>query len=116
MFSPSLASAISTAVPTANLTRYGWVANFGSEYWFPRPLDAGEAEDTPPLVILGGFRTLVDGAELYIADDSTVNPVISEALKGFLPKVFPGKYVEGREPEMEWVGDLRFVYEYSMLT
>ena len=97
------AIALRAAVPTANLSRYGWVANFGNEYWFPRPLSEGEDQDTPPLIILGGFRIIVPGMEMYNVDDASVNPVISEALKGFLPKVFPGKYVEGREPEMEWV-------------
>ena len=70
----------------------------------------------PPLVILGVYRTLVDRAELYVADDSTMNPVISKALKEFPPELFPDKYVEGRDPEIEWVSDLRFVYDYSSLT
>ena len=95
--------AVRAAVPTSNLTRFGWVANFGNEYWFPRPLAEGESEDTPPLVVLGGFRVIVPGMEMYTVDDASVNPVISEALRGFLPTVFPGKYEVGKEPEMEWV-------------
>ena len=54
-------------------------------------------------MILGGGRDASGGFEFYNADDSTVNSAVGDTLRRFLPAVFPGKYEEGREPEMEWV-------------
>jgi hypothetical protein len=85
-----------------DLSRSGWGGNEGFEYWFPRPV-ANPATDKP-LVILGGGREAVSPKfELYIEDDSVVNEDIGQALRNFLPSVFPGKFEKRREPEMEWV-------------
>ena len=93
--------ALRAAVPLENLTKSGWGGNEGFEYWFPRPLEPNEAH---PLVILGGGReSSKPGFELYTVDDSNVNPQVGDTLRKFLPAVFPGKYEDGREPEMEWV-------------
>ena len=89
------------AAPPDVLTKAAWSANEDFEYWFPRPAKAGDAA---PLVILGGGReTAVPQYELYEADDSVCSERVSGALRRFLPCVFPGKFEEGREPEVEWV-------------
>jgi glycine/D-amino acid oxidase-like deaminating enzyme len=91
-----------------DLSRSGWGGNEGFEYWFPRPV-ADPATDKP-LVILGGGREAVSPKfELYVEDDSAVNQDIGQALRNFLPSVFPGKFQKGREPEMEWVSYFRTV-------
>ncbi|RPD57280.1 FAD dependent oxidoreductase [Lentinus tigrinus ALCF2SS1-7] len=94
--------ALRSAAPLAEITKSSWDGNEGFEYWFPRPL-AGE--ETEPLVILGGGRESTRPKfELYTVDDASVNPVVGETLRKFLPAAFPGKYEPGREPEMEWTG------------
>lgn len=80
----------------------GWIANRGCEYWFPRLLRPGEET---PLVILGGGREASGPQfELYVDDDSSINPVVGKELRKFLPAVFEGKPEHGNEPEMEWTG------------
>ncbi|ELU45034.1 DAO domain-containing protein [Rhizoctonia solani AG-1 IA] len=77
----------------------GWGGNEGYEYWFARP---SHNADEKALVILGGGReTAVPNHEYNIADDSSVNPVVSKSLRKFLPHLYPGDFEE-REPEMEW--------------
>ncbi|ETW78513.1 hypothetical protein HETIRDRAFT_459844 [Heterobasidion irregulare TC 32-1] len=96
--------AIRANATAAELTTSGWTGNEGFEYWFPRPLKA-EDKDRHPLVILGGGReNSKDRFEIDETDDSVVNEDVGKALRGFLPGVFPGKFAEGREPEMEWTG------------
>ncbi|KAI0041825.1 FAD dependent oxidoreductase [Auriscalpium vulgare] len=87
----------------APLSRSGFVANLGHEYWLPRPVRDRNAE-ARPLVILGGGREVLPGKEMGEADDSVLNDVVSGVLRTFLPRVFPGKFEVGREPEMEWTG------------
>ncbi|CAE6420354.1 unnamed protein product [Rhizoctonia solani] len=77
----------------------GWGGNEGYEYWFARP---PHNADEKTLVILGGGReTAVPNHEYNVADDSTVNPVVSQSLRKFLPHLYPGDFEES-EPEMEW--------------
>jgi hypothetical protein len=84
------------------LTRTGWGVKEGFEYWFPRPV-TNPATDNP-LVILGGGREFANPQfEVYMEDDSVVNEDVGCALRQFLPSILPGKFEEGREPEMEWV-------------
>ncbi|KAI1787022.1 FAD dependent oxidoreductase [Ganoderma leucocontextum] len=97
--------ALRAAVSSGEITRTGWGGNEGFEYWFPRPVS--NASDNP-LVILGGGRESATKYELYNVDDSTVSPAVGDTLRKFLPAVFPGKYEEGREPEMEWTGIMGF--------
>lgn len=92
--------ALRASVPLTQLTRSGWGGNEGFEYWFPRPVDS---EADKPLVILGGGREVTLGFQIGQDDDSVLDDNVGKALRGFLPGVFPGKYEEGREPEMEWV-------------
>ncbi|EIW59961.1 FAD dependent oxidoreductase [Trametes versicolor FP-101664 SS1] len=101
---PSRGQIIATraAVPSSVLTTSAYTGNVGFEYWFPRPVEAGQEK---PLVILGGGREATKPKfELYVADDSVVNPGVGEALRKFLPVVFPGKYEADQKPEMEWTG------------
>ena len=56
-----------------------------------------------PLVILGGGREATRNYQIGQADDSVLDPVVGDALRRFLPAMFPSKYEEKREPEMEWV-------------
>ncbi|THG96318.1 hypothetical protein EW026_g5490 [Hermanssonia centrifuga] len=107
--------AIRAAAPLSEVTKVGWSGNEGFEYWFPRPLthpsisDHSEGDDQRPVVILGGGReAMMPSYELYEADDSTVDKKVGEAMRKFLPAVFPGKYEIGREPEMEWTGIMGF--------
>ncbi|KAJ6558006.1 FAD dependent oxidoreductase [Mycena capillaripes] len=79
----------------------------GGGYWFPRlwPLD-NQDNDPRPLVILGGMRDAVGPPfETHITDDSTLNADVGEALRAFLPGMFPGgdKTAEV-EVEAEWTG------------
>ncbi|TFY67270.1 hypothetical protein EVJ58_g1719 [Rhodofomes roseus] len=94
--------ALRAAAPLDSISRHAWTGNEGFEYWFPRPLEEGQEH---PLVIIGGGReATLPKYELYVADDSAINPKAGAALRKFLPTLFPGKYEEGREPEMEWTG------------
>ena len=94
--------------------RAGWGANDGFEYWFPRPIavDGPETEPEKPLVILGGGREVTKPKfELYETDDGSVNPLVYNALRAFLPVVFPGGMYdkEGKlEPEWHWTGVMGF--------
>jgi hypothetical protein len=90
------------AVPLEELTTTAWSANEGFEYWFPRP-KKDDDNDEKPLVIIGGGREIPDDHELYLTDDSILNPEIAIGLRKFLPAVFPGKFEQSEEPEMEWV-------------
>jgi hypothetical protein len=100
--------ALRSNASASELTKVGWVANQGWEYWFPRPVkqcldNEGEKEGNP-LVILGGGREVERSKfGLCACDDSVLNEDVGRALRKFLPGLFPGKYKEGREPEMEWV-------------
>ncbi|KAI0316142.1 FAD dependent oxidoreductase-domain-containing protein [Amylostereum chailletii] len=71
----------------AALGTSGFAANEGFEYWFPRPV--ADPTKERPLVIVGGGREAAEAPD-------------------FLPGVFPGKYAEGAEPEMEWTGIMGF--------
>ncbi|KAJ7066125.1 FAD dependent oxidoreductase [Mycena amicta] len=91
------------AVPASQLFTCSWDANTGFEYWFARP------SESSPLVILGGGRTAQKpDFEFGQSDDSVLNPHVATALRRFLPAVYPGKFVEGQEPEMEWTGIMGF--------
>ena len=100
--------AIRANADLASLTKSGWAANDGFEYWFPRPVSGLDKTRVGavdyPLVILGGGREMSSPRfETYEEDDGAVNEDIGRALRRFLPHVFPEKFEQGREPEMEWV-------------
>lgn len=89
------------AVSANALPRTAFGANEGFEYWFPRP--ARDSQERP-LAILGGGREIASPQyELYVTDNSVVNEAIGRDMRRFLPAVFPGKFEDGCEPEMEWV-------------
>ncbi|KAG9224333.1 hypothetical protein CCMSSC00406_0004832 [Pleurotus cornucopiae] len=92
--------AIRADAPTSKLSKASWDGNEGFEYWFPRPVSTDET----PLVILGGGREAGSKFEYYETDDSSVSEVVGQALRGFLPSVFPKLYTRGKDPEMEWTG------------
>ena len=94
------AISIRAAVPTRELTLSSFTADFGMEYWFVRP---GSAPDERPLVILGGARHAEGGSRGATTDDSVIDTAVGKRLREFLPEVFPGKFENGAEPEMEWV-------------
>ncbi|CCL99502.1 uncharacterized protein FIBRA_01520 [Fibroporia radiculosa] len=107
---PTRGQIIATRANTTTevLSRSSFSGNEGFEYWFPRPIKESDVSGYP-LVILGGGREAATPAyELYVADDSAVSADVSDVLRKFLPAVFPGKYEEGHEPEMEWTGIMGF--------
>ncbi|KAJ7802216.1 FAD dependent oxidoreductase [Mycena olivaceomarginata] len=92
--------ALRAAAPLSALTTASWAGDEG--YWFPRPLAKNE---TTPLVILGGKRTAAGPPfETDVTDDGVVDSRVGAALRGLLPKLFPGLFAPGREPEAEWTG------------
>ncbi|KAI0297829.1 FAD dependent oxidoreductase [Multifurca ochricompacta] len=97
--------AIRAAVPARELTLSGFTADHGMDYWFVRP---GSAPDERPLVILGGERLVEGSARGATTDDSVLDTVVGRRLRAFLPGVFPGKFENGSEPEMEWTGIMGF--------
>ncbi|KAJ7024860.1 FAD dependent oxidoreductase [Mycena alexandri] len=99
--------ALRASVPGDESFKCSWDGNEGFEYWFPRPIAAGD-EAKPPLIILGGGREDDPDFEYYQADDSVVNPIVGRSLRRFLPSVFPGQFEKDREPELEWTGIMAF--------
>jgi len=99
------AISIRAAVPMHELTLSGFTANYGLEYWFVRP---GAAVDERPLVILGGARLTEGSSRSATTDDSVLDAAVGRRLWEFLPELFPGKFEEGAEPEMEWTGIMGF--------
>ncbi|THU94716.1 FAD dependent oxidoreductase [Dendrothele bispora CBS 962.96] len=98
--------ALRAARPLQDLTKKAWYANEGFEYWFPRPMKLGEEF---PLCILGGGRSAAGPTfEWFESDDGMYNEDAGKALRACLPDLFPGRYEEGREPEMEWTGIMGF--------
>lgn len=87
------------------LDHSGFIGNDGFEYWFPRPHNPNSSSENE-LIILGGGREAAQGKgyEFYEVDDSVVNTDVGKVLRSFLPVVFPGKFENNAEPEMEWVG------------
>ncbi|KAG8810044.1 hypothetical protein FRC17_003124, partial [Serendipita sp. 399] len=110
----------------SGLSRSGWSANEGFEYWFPRPhpqIRSSNLHDLPsssglepngggdpnnalrrPLIILGGARETMMGRGygMYETDDSKLDPEASRSLRPFLGHVFPGKFppgVDSGDPE-----------------
>lgn len=97
------------------LTPSGFTANEGFEYWFPRP-PASKEEEERPLVVLGGGREVERRLAFALGetDDGVLDGEVGRVLREFLPGVFPGRYAEGAEPEMEWVRlpvPLPFLYD-----
>lgn len=71
-----------------------------------RPVHGSPDDSENAVVILGGGRDNDENAtELGVADDTTLNPRISESLRTILPKAFPQFFDEDTEPEIEWVCD-----------
>jgi hypothetical protein len=99
----------------------GWVNSWnggggGWEYWFPRYQDSDLKN---PLIILGGARQRSGGRlETWVADDSELNPLVSRALREFLPGFLPGQFVDAGADsdawEMEWVCELFFPGFFSL--
>ena len=89
------------------LKKHAWQANWGFEYWFPRPEETGEDEEyKPPLVMLGGGRdTAGHKLDQFTVDDSVLNGQVRKTLKDFLPGLYneTGLFEEGKDAEMEWV-------------
>lgn len=97
--------------PFCSIPLFRLTGNEGFEYWFPRPHPppSSAREDKHrhhcPLIILGGAReTLKEkGYGMYETDDGDLDPEVSEALRMFLPAVFPGKFGTNGTVEVEWV-------------
>ncbi|KAF7307836.1 Gamma-glutamylputrescine oxidoreductase [Mycena kentingensis (nom. inval.)] len=100
------------AVRASELFTCSWDGNTGFEYWFPRPTAAGassDAEKPRPLIILGGGREAeAPRFEFGVTDDSSLGEHAGRVLRNFLPAVYPGKFEQETEPEMEWTGIMGF--------
>ncbi|KAJ3102611.1 hypothetical protein HDU97_000395 [Phlyctochytrium planicorne] len=68
-------------------------ANHGYEYMSTR--DDGR-------IALGGMRNIVAGMEVGVSDDSSLIPLVSKALREYLPKHFP--HLPPITVEKEWAG------------
>ncbi|KAF5390115.1 hypothetical protein D9757_003826 [Collybiopsis confluens] len=99
--------AVRAAVPSDELGdgKPSWDANDGFEYWFPRPVTSPLE---CPLFILGGGREAEEQFEHGEIDDSKLSANAGTSLRRFLPCLYPGKFEEGRGPEMEWTGIMGF--------
>lgn len=107
---------VGTVRAAVSATELPWLNSWnggagGWEYWFPRYQDTSKGQKNP-LIVFGGARQHSGGTlETGVVDDSTVNPLVTAALRRFLPTVFPGQFdgvPDEREPEgdpweMEWV-------------
>lgn len=98
---------------SVDASQLGWLHSWdggggGWEYWFPR---YQESPGKHPLIILGGARQRSGGdLETGVTDDSELNPLVSQALREFLPEFLPGQFdtAGGNGSggwEMEWVGE-----------
>ncbi|KAH9475491.1 hypothetical protein JR316_0012602 [Psilocybe cubensis] len=97
---------------SVNASSLGWLTswdggNGGDEYWFPRYQDT---EHKNPLIILGGGRYASEGRtkEVGVWDDSVLNPRVSNAIRTYLPVLFPDQFAKDGEWEMEWSGIMAF--------
>ncbi|KAH7914955.1 FAD dependent oxidoreductase [Hygrophoropsis aurantiaca] len=109
-----------TSTGMNKMGKSGWGANQGLEYWFPRPLSPrsmSESHSKNPLIIFGGGREASHTApfEVGVDDDSSVNPVVGEVLRAFLPGLFDAPvddHPHGERAEvevaMEWTGIMAF--------
>jgi len=99
---------------SVDASQLGWLNSWdggggGWEYWFPR---YQESPGKHPLIILGGARQRSGGdLETGMTDDSELNPLVSQALREFLPEFLPGQFgTAGGDGsggwEMEWVSEL----------
>ncbi|KIM44357.1 hypothetical protein M413DRAFT_379691 [Hebeloma cylindrosporum] len=101
---------------SVDASQLGWLNSWdggggGWEYWFPR---YQESPSKHPLIILGGARQRSGGdLEMGVTDDSELNPLVSRALRNFLPEFLPGQFDtsggDGSDGwEMEWTGIMGF--------
>jgi len=97
---------------SVDASQLGWLNSWdggggGWEYWFPR---YQESPSKHPLIILGGARQRSGGnLEVGVTNDSELNPLVSQALREFLPDFLPGQFGAAGDDgsggwEMEWVG------------
>jgi len=107
---------VGTVRASVNASELGWLNSWnggggGWEYWFPRYQDSSNLKN--PLIILGGARQRSGGRlETWVMDDSELNPLVSRALREFLPGFLPGQFAAADADsdawEMEWTGIMGF--------
>jgi glycine/D-amino acid oxidase-like deaminating enzyme len=108
-------------VSPSQLPRTAFAADWMEDYWLPRydtcpfeyylsspylsrPVHGFPDDNENALVVLGGGRDSLENAtELGVSDDTSLNPRLSESLRGVLPTAFPQFFDKDTEPEMEWV-------------
>lgn len=89
----------------------GFSADEGFNYFFQRPAGTSSDQAAVPYVIMGGGRNIApEPFELDIADDSTLQPSVSQYLRGFLPKNFGAIYKTPANVKIdfEWSGIMGF--------
>ncbi|KAJ9479688.1 FAD dependent oxidoreductase [Pseudozyma hubeiensis] len=96
---PTRAQVVAVATTSGeHLWGMGLSAGGGYEYGHQRP----SSESDTPLYIFGGGREYATGREWGVADDTTLNPEVSDFLHPYLANVFPQSY--GEDVRREWTG------------
>lgn len=88
-------------------------ADEGFNYFFQRPARTSTSKAAIPYVIMGGGRNIApEPFELDIADDSTLQPNVSEYLRTFLPENFGAIYKTPADVKIdfEWSGIMGFTH------
>ena len=90
--------------PAPPLWPFGLSTNDGYEYWMQRP---------DGRIVLGGLRWHTPTREEGTDDDTAIEPVVSAALRAFLPAHFPA--LAGVGVEHEWTGIMGFTPDRNPL-
>ena len=83
--------------PAPRLWNFGLSTNYGYEYFMQRPDNR---------IVLGGMRWKTPSMEVDNADDASMAPEVSAALRAFLPEHFAD--LRGVQVEQEWIGIMGF--------
>ncbi|CAO1630527.1 unnamed protein product [Sympodiomycopsis kandeliae] len=86
------------------LWEMGFSLHQGYEYLQQRPASKSQPSDTPPCIFGGGRWASKKNGEFGIADDSTINADVSQALQAILPKLFPHNFDASITADVEWTG------------
>lgn len=110
---PTRTQVIATRSSSPPLRPAAYTVNNTAEYFFQRPLSAGEKV---PIVIVGGARREAKPSMgLHVSDDTRVNAACGKKLRETLPSTFPNRF-KVVEPEFEWVSSIPDYSATKLLT